>query len=54
MNDSLIYEVDGSIAVMTLNRPDKLNAINTSMLEAINEAMDSAEDNSNVRAIVLK
>ena len=54
MNDTLIYEVDGPIAVLTLNRPDKLNAINTSMLEAINEAMDSAEDNPNVRAIVLK
>ena len=54
MNDTLIYEVDGPIAVLTLNRPDKLNAINTSMLEAINKAMDEAEDNSNVRAIVLK
>ncbi len=54
MNDTLIYEVDGPIAVLTLNRPDKLNAINTSMLEAINKAMDDAEDNPNVRAIVLK
>lgn len=54
MNDTLIYEVDGPIALLTLNRPDKLNAINTSMLEAINKAMDEAEDNFNVRAIVLK
>ena len=54
MNDTLIYEVDGPIAVLTLNRPDKLNAIDTSMLEAINQAMDEAEDNTNVRAIVLK
>ena len=54
MNNTLIYEVDGPIAVLTLNRPDKLNAINTSMLEAINEAMDNSEDNPNIRAIVLK
>ncbi len=54
MNETLIYEVDGPIAVLTLNRPDKLNAINTDMLDGINQAMDDAEDNLNVRAIVLK
>ena len=54
MNETLIYEVQGPIAVLTLNRPDKLNAINTEMLDAINQAMDDAEDNHNVRAIVLK
>ena len=54
MNETLIYEVRGPIAVLTLNRPDKLNAINTDMLDAINQAMDDAEDNHDVRAIVLK
>ena len=54
MNETLIYEVRGPIAVLTLNRPDKLNAINTDMLDAINQAMDEAEDNHDVRAIVLK
>ena len=54
MNETLIYEVQGPIAVLTLNRPDKLNAINTDMLNAINQAMDDAEDNHDVRAIVLK
>ena len=52
MNETLIYEVSGPIAVLTLNRPDKLNAINTDMLDAINQAMDDAEDNHDVRAIV--
>jgi enoyl-CoA hydratase len=54
MSNSLTYEVDGPIATLTLNRPDKLNAINSDMIEAINLAMDDAEDNYNVRAIILQ
>ena len=54
MSNLLTYEVDGPIATLTLNRPDKLNAINSDMIEAINLAMDDAEDNYNVRAIILQ
>jgi enoyl-CoA hydratase len=54
MSNSLTYEVVGPIATLTLNRPDKLNAINSDMIEAINLAMDDAEDNYNVRAIILQ
>lgn len=54
MSNSLTYEVDGPIATLILNRPGKLNAINSDMIEAINLAMDDAEDNYNVRAIILQ
>lgn len=53
MSDTLIYEVDGPLAVLTLNRPRKLNAINTTMMADINEAMNQAEEDIKIRAIVL-
>ena len=34
----LLYEVDGGIAVITLNRPDRLNAISAPMLESFSRA----------------
>ena len=48
------YEVKGPLAVLTLNRPNKLNAINTKMMADINEAMNEAEEDIKIRAFVLQ
>ena len=41
------------LAVLTLNRPDKLNAINGAMIAALDRALDAAEADDAVRAIVV-
>jgi enoyl-CoA hydratase len=46
-------EIVGSIARITLNRPDKLNAIDANMLDQLERALDSAERLDEVRAILL-
>ena len=43
---------DGAVLTITLNRPDVLNAFNTSMHAALRNALEEAEDGS-VRAVVL-
>ncbi len=43
----------GSIAVLTLDRPAKLNAISGAMIEELGQALDEAEADDTVRAIVL-
>ena len=43
----------GPVAVLSLNRPDKLNAINADMLREIGAAMDETERNDSVFAVVL-
>ena len=47
------YAVDGHIAVMRLNRPEKLNAITYEMLSEIDDALAKAASDNNVRAVVL-
>jgi enoyl-CoA hydratase len=47
------YERRGSLAVITLNRPDKLNAINKDMIAQLGRALDGAEADVGVRAVVL-
>jgi enoyl-CoA hydratase/carnithine racemase len=49
----LLYEVDSNIATITLNRPDRLNAISGPMLESISNALRDADHDREVRVIVL-
>jgi enoyl-CoA hydratase len=50
---SIIFEVRGAGAWIMLNRPAAMNAINPEMVGAINGALDEAERNETVRAVVL-
>lgn len=47
-------DVSQSVAFITLNRPDKLNAINRPMLDELEQALDAVEGDDAVRAIVLR
>ena len=48
----IVTQVDGPVLRIVLDRPDKLNAVNTSMLRALKAAIDTAKDDS-VRCVVL-
>lgn len=50
---SLLYEVDGRVAHITLNRPERLNAINGAMPREIREAVEKANEDPGVHVIVL-
>lgn len=49
----LLYEVDSHIATITLNRPDRLNAISAPMLDSLSRALRDADLDRDVRVIVL-
>ena len=53
MNDVLTMRIEGAVALLTLNRPDKLNALNNEMLEAIVGALDRIELDAALRAVVI-
>jgi enoyl-CoA hydratase len=48
------FEQRGAIAVLTLQRPEKLNAIDAGMLAALQRGLDRAEADASVRAVVLR
>lgn len=49
----LMYDVDGNVATITLNRPERLNAISGGMLASFSRAFRDADLDKNVRAIIL-
>jgi enoyl-CoA hydratase len=48
------FAVQGAIACITLNRPEKLNALDPEMLAALEDAVNQAEHSPVVRAIILE
>ena len=53
MSDAVLYETDGHIGLITINRPDKLNALNEATLEALGRRLDEIAAQNYVRAVVV-
>ncbi len=50
---NIIYERRDAIAYLTLNRPDKLNALNSGMVSDLQEALDVVEADPDVRVAII-
>ena len=50
---NILLEKKGSIAVATINRPKALNALNSQVLEDLNELLDLVNADEEIRALVL-
>ncbi len=53
MSDTILYEVNNGVAYITLNRPDKYNSFNREMSLTLQQRLDEAEADDNVRCIYL-
>jgi enoyl-CoA hydratase len=53
MYEQLLIERDEAVAVVTINRPSVLNAINTPTLDALRQAILDLQRDDNVRVVVL-
>lgn len=53
MTDDILFEIDGAIATITLNRPQKLNAVTPDMAKAIVAAVQTCNDSDSIRCVIL-
>jgi enoyl-CoA hydratase len=53
MPDVLLVETRGAVRILTMNRPDKLNALNNELTTTLLDALEAAEKDESVRALVL-
>ncbi|GAB4117319.1 MAG: enoyl-CoA hydratase-related protein [Roseiflexaceae bacterium] len=49
----LLIDRDGPIAVITFNRPDKLNALSPTLMQALNNALDTINQDEELSCVVL-
>ena len=51
--DTILFEEKDSIALITLNRPKKLNAFNQSMLFDLLKAFDHCDQSDSIKTIII-
>jgi len=51
--ETITTEVDDHVALIKLNRPDALNALNTQLLRELCQALEEADANDKVRCVVI-
>src|ERR1700684_766323 len=49
----LLIDDDGAVRILTMNRPEKRNALNLALSEALFDALRDADSTADIRAIVL-
>lgn len=54
MSDPVLLTIDGAVATVILNRPDRLNALNADLAVALRDAALTVEHDTAVRAVVLR
>ena len=52
-NTVVLYQVDGGAARITLNRPEKRNALNDALVAGLKDSLAQASENEAVRVIVI-
>ena len=51
--ENILYSVEGGVCRVTINRPDKMNALNHQTITELGAAFDAAKADDSVRALVL-
>jgi 2-(1,2-epoxy-1,2-dihydrophenyl)acetyl-CoA isomerase len=54
MSGPILFEVDGRTAFVSFNRPDRLNALDLGMAQALRQIVDDLGRRGDVRAVVLR
>lgn len=50
---TLLFEKQGPVGILTINQPETLNALNTSVLKELGQAFDKFAEDAELRVIVL-
>jgi enoyl-CoA hydratase len=51
--ETLLVKIEGAVGIVTLNRPQALNALNSKMMDELTAVLDRFEDDAAVRCIII-
>ncbi len=50
---NILFEIDENLAIVTINRPEKMNALNSEVLQELDYAFTQIEKNNNIHVIII-
>lgn len=53
MYNTLLVETENGICTVTINRPDKLNALNKGVFDDLNKALDEIQANVDIKSVII-
>jgi len=53
LSDLVLSETRGAVALLTFNRPNKLNALSYALVDRLMALLDRIEDDADIRAVIL-
>ncbi|MCL2829641.1 MAG: enoyl-CoA hydratase [Betaproteobacteria bacterium] len=53
MSETVLFETQGKVALLRLNRPEVFNALNDELMEALGSALDACEADENIGCVVI-
>jgi enoyl-CoA hydratase len=53
MHQTLLTSLENNILTITINRPDKLNALNKTVMEELNTVLDDVYTNDEIRSVII-
>src|SRR5580704_12944501 len=51
--EAILYETRGPVAILTLNKPERLNAIGGAVREEVHQVVETAHEDDAVRALII-
>jgi enoyl-CoA hydratase/carnithine racemase len=54
MSEHVLSELSGGVLTLTINRPDKKNALTRAMYQALADGIDGANDDPNIRCVLIQ
>lgn len=54
MADEILFSLNDGVATITMNRPEKRNALNTALLEGFNSILSQVEESKDARVVVIR
>ena len=53
MYPTLLTSIENNVLTITINRPEKLNALNTEVFDDLNNILDEIENNNKIRSAII-